>query len=309
MTKCTLDEIHDLYMKRKFEQIKQERMNHYQDVNLYVKNLDDSIDDEKLRKEFSLYGVITSAKVMTEGGHSKGFLCFSSPEVATKAVTEMNRRIIGTKPLYVVLAQRKEERRAILSNQYMQRVSTLRALGNPLLGSFQQPTNCFLPAVPQPQPGSGPITPIRPAPRWTAQPPRPSINIGTQTTGPEGVEGAIPSRQLLSYKYSSTVLTSQRPHVQVLEPPVHRQELLTASMLAAALQHEQKQTIGERLYLLVERIHAHLAGKITGMLLEIDNSNLLLMLESPESLHAKIEEAVAVLQAHRPTEQPTEYLD
>lgn len=34
-------------------------------MNLYVKNLDDSIDEEKLRKEFSPYGVITSAKVRT----------------------------------------------------------------------------------------------------------------------------------------------------------------------------------------------------------------------------------------------------
>lgn len=34
-----------------------------QGVNLYVKNLDDSISDEKLRKVFSPYGVITSAKV------------------------------------------------------------------------------------------------------------------------------------------------------------------------------------------------------------------------------------------------------
>lgn len=34
-----------------------------QGVNLYVKNLDDGIDDERLRKEFSPYGTITSAKV------------------------------------------------------------------------------------------------------------------------------------------------------------------------------------------------------------------------------------------------------
>jgi len=40
-----------------------ERINRYQGVNLYVKNLDENIDDEKLRKEFSQFGTITSAKV------------------------------------------------------------------------------------------------------------------------------------------------------------------------------------------------------------------------------------------------------
>ena len=61
-------------LRRKFEQMKIERLNRYQGVNLYVKNLDDTIDDERLRKEFAPYGTITSAKVMTEGGRSKGII-------------------------------------------------------------------------------------------------------------------------------------------------------------------------------------------------------------------------------------------
>ncbi|KAK2489635.1 hypothetical protein MC885_000309 [Smutsia gigantea] len=320
-------------LKRRFEQMKQDRLNRYQGVNLYVKNLDDSIDDEKLRKEFSPYGVITSAKVMTEGGHSKGFgfVCFSSPEEATKAVTEMNGRIISTKPLYVALAQRKEERKAILTNQYMQRLSTVRALGGPLLGSFQQPASYFLPAVPQPPAqamyyGSGP--PIQPAPRCLGGPAAsrvpaplgpgrqcpagihpgampgtspPKTNIGTQTAGPCGVGGSTLGRPLLTHRYSSATHNTRGAQEPAVCIP--GQEPLTASRLAAAPLHEQKQMIGERLYPLIYDVHTQLAGKITGMLLEIDNSELLLMLESPESLKAKVEEALAVLQAHQATEQ------
>jgi len=59
-------------------------------------------------------------------------------------------------------------------------------------------------------------------------------------------------------------------------------------MLAAAPPQEQKQMLGERLFPLIQRMHAELAGKITGMLLEIDNSELLHMLESTESLKAKV---------------------
>ncbi|XP_008538220.1 polyadenylate-binding protein 4 [Equus przewalskii] len=69
-------------------------------------------------------------------------------------------------------------------------------------------------------------------------------------------------------------------------------------MLAAAPPQEQKQMLGERLFPLIQTMHSNLAGKITGMLLEIDNSELLHMLESPESLRSKVDEAVAVLQAH-----------
>ena len=65
---------------------------------------------------------------------------------------------------------------------------------------------------------------------------------------------------------------------------------------------EQKQMLGERLFPLIQQEHPETAGKITGMLLEITNSELLHMLESREFLKAKVGEAVAVLSAHQAKE-------
>ncbi|NXX18601.1 PABP4 protein, partial [Podargus strigoides] len=371
-------------LKRKFEQLKQERLSRYQGVNLYIKNLDDTIDDEKLRKEFSPFGSITSAKVvMLEDGRSKGFgfVCFSSPEEATKAVTEMNGRIVGSKPLYVALAQRKEERKAHLTNQYMQRIAGMRALpANTIINQFQPAAGgYFMPAVPQAQSrptyyAPNQMTQMRPNPRWQqgGRPqgfqgmpnamrqsgPRPALRhlapasnapasrglpAAAQRVGKVSVSQAVPlvyiptymllqmfvilfsslagvgtaaqslaprppvaapaPRAVPPYKYASSV-RSPHPAVQPLQAPqpavhVQGQEPLTASMLAAAPPQEQKQMLGERLFPLIQAMHPSLAGKITGMLLEIDNSELLHMLESPESLRSKVEEAVAVLQAHQ----------
>ncbi|XP_022048148.1 polyadenylate-binding protein 4 [Acanthochromis polyacanthus] len=337
-------------LKRKFELLKQERISRYQGVNLYIKNLDDTIDDEKLRKEFSPFGSITSAKVMLEEGRSKGFgfVCFSSPEEATKAVTEMNGRIVGSKPLYVALAQRKEERKAHLTNQYMQRIAGMRAMpANAIINQFQPTSGYFMPAVPQAQNRTTYYAPnqlaqMRPNPRWQQQggrgqggfqgipgslrQPGPRSNLrhmtpsntqgpraAGQAMGPRPSMGVPGPRAMPPYKYASGV---RNPNPQVVQPialqqaqpavHVQGQEPLTASMLAAAPPQEQKQMLGERLFPLIQAMHANLAGKITGMLLEIDNSELLHMLESHESLRSKVEEAVAVLQAHQAKKDATQ---
>ena len=71
--------------------------------------------------------------------------------------------------------------------------------------------------------------------------------------------------------------------------------------LAQADPQMQKHMIGERLYPLISQRNAANAGKITGMLLEMDNAELLHLIESPESLAMKIEEAVDVLRKHNLT--------
>eukprot|EP00930_Biecheleria_cincta_P070053 TRINITY_DN5771_c0_g1_i5.p2 TRINITY_DN5771_c0_g1~~TRINITY_DN5771_c0_g1_i5.p2 ORF type:complete len:159 (-),score=52.09 TRINITY_DN5771_c0_g1_i5:109-585(-) len=71
---------------------------------------------------------------------------------------------------------------------------------------------------------------------------------------------------------------------------------LTASQLAAAPAAVQKQMLGEKLYPQIARMQPELAGKITGMMLEMDNSELLLLLESQQHLKEKVDEALRVLQ-------------
>ncbi|NP_001091917.1 polyA-binding protein [Strongylocentrotus purpuratus] len=350
-------------LKARFEALKQERSTRYQGVNLYIKNLDDEIDDERLRKEFSRYGTITSAKVMSDDkANSKGFgfVCFSSPEEATKAVTEMNGRILVAKPLYVALAQRKDERRAQLASQYMQRVAPQVRVGQQ---ASQQPVNPVYPtmayhyaAMPQAQRNifpAGQLAQVR-HPRWSQQPqqartaaqpnfqtipgaagrqfgapragtatgqvrqPMPATRVPVQAA-PAGQRvggmGAPTQQQMRLGAGAQLSAAKQYPKfavprqgmpgqmpaenvpVQALHVP--GQEPLTSAMLASALPQEQKQMLGERLFSIISETHKDLAGKITGMLLEIDNSELLHMLEVQEALEKKVEEAVQVLMNHQ----------
>merc|ERR1711962_1833006 len=151
----------------------------------------------------------------------------------------------------------------------------------------------------------------QPQPRPMGQPgPQPMTMMARPGMPPVPMVGAQ-VRPQQSFKYTPSV---RNPPSQVMPgqmvapggvpPPqqavlVQGQEPLTASMLAAAPPQEQKQMLGERLFPLIQRMFPDLAGKITGMLLEIDNAELVHMLEDQNSLKGKVEEAVAVLQAHQ----------
>lgn len=357
-------------LKRKFEDLKKQRQQLVQGTNLYVKNLDDTVDDNALRKQFSPYGTITSAKVMMDDdGRSKGFgfVNFQLAEQTTRAVTEMNGRVMGSKPLYVALAQRKEARKAHLNSQYMHHVTGMRMHQ---IGQMFQPGNpgtFYVPTLQPPQRFYGPQVPqARTTPRWLSQVrptaaaqnsqaaagfPNPAM-AGTagpyragavrgapQNTGPNlsasvvatlrnpvaraitghqagggnmqmpGAPVALAGQQRSqsSYKFTSNMRNPlNQPVQQAPVPPMHQkgQEPMLASLLANATLPDQKQILGERLFPMIERMYPALAGKITGMLLEIENSELLLMIEDKASLKAKVDEAVAVLQAHQAKHPP-----
>ncbi|CAE8671463.1 unnamed protein product, partial [Polarella glacialis] len=70
-----------------------------------------------------------------------------------------------------------------------------------------------------------------------------------------------------------------------------------AASLAAAPPAVQKQMIGEMLYPRIAKLQPGLAGQITGMMLELDNSELLILLESDAQLKGKVDEALRAAQA------------
>lgn len=331
-------------LRQKFDQLKVERISKYQGVNLYVKNLDDKVTDDELREPFAQHGTITSSRVMKdENGTSRGFgfVCFASPEEATKAVTEMNGKILNGKPIYVALAQRKEVRRAQLEAQHAQRVQGMPGgrgmpMGQPpMYGAapmfyaqpnqmppqarqgFMYPQQMMprgVPRGPMPYGGRGGAPGYQMPPAY-GMPMQQRPSRGRRQPGPGGRGGNNGGRGNMSaqnrnFKYTANARNHQPPREAVPpqqpmpmngaaampHPPV--MEPLTSAALANASPEQQKNMIGERLYPLIHNEQPELAGKITGMLLEMDNGELLHLLESPEALTLKINEAMQVLEAH-----------
>lgn len=69
---------------------------------------------------------------------------------------------------------------------------------------------------------------------------------------------------------------------------------LTSQALLAASPTQQKQMLGEALYPKIHEMNPSLAGKITGMLLEMSNDELLALIDNQEALRLKVEEALTV---------------
>eukprot|EP01071_Lankesteria_metandrocarpae_P006890 Lankesteria_metandrocarpae@DN4516_c1_g1_i1.p1 len=99
-------------LRSKFDQDAEQRQKKL-GVNLFIKNIHDSLDDKGLRELFEKFGTITSAKVMRDdNGDSKGFgfVSFLSPDEGTRAVSEMHLKLVEDKPLYVGLHEKRDAR-------------------------------------------------------------------------------------------------------------------------------------------------------------------------------------------------------
>ncbi|GMI65796.1 poly(A) binding protein 7 [Hibiscus trionum] len=318
-------------LRNQFEERRKEQIMKYRASNVYVKNIADDVTDDELKDLFSLCGTITSAKLMRDDkGISKGFgfVCFHTPEEAAKAVGTFLGHMFHRKPLYVAIAQRKEDRQAQLQLQYAQHMSGLAGPSTAVLPGgypplfYTSPTGIVSQVPPRPgmmyQPlglrpgwrGNGFAPPARPV----FQPSLPLFPTAPRQARPNRgrMNGPVPyvpqSQQLIRTMNSSKDQSNQQGRAREVNKgsggaPAGSNSVaaltqgseMLSSMLPAASPEQQKTILGERLYPLVQKHQPDLVPKITGMLLEMDNSELLHLLESPESLAAKVEEAVEVL--------------
>uniref|UniRef100_G3U2H0 Polyadenylate-binding protein n=1 Tax=Loxodonta africana TaxID=9785 RepID=G3U2H0_LOXAF len=314
------------------------KITRYQGVNLHVKNLDDGIDDERPRKELSP-GTITSAEVMMERWlpqrpeeASKAFTEMNSKTVAAKPLYVALGQLKEERQAHLSkYMQRMASVRGMLNpvvNPYQQAPPSgyfMAAIPQPQNHAAYYPLSQIAQLTPsdarpnpfQNVPGTTctagprpPFTTVRPdssqVPQVTSTQ---RVSTSTQAMGPcPAAAAATPAVCTIpQYKHAAGVHNAQehlntQPQV-ITQPAVHiqSQEHLTASMLAS-VPPSQKQTLGERVPPFIQAMHPTLAGEITGILLETDNSELLHMLESPASLRSKADEAVAVLQAHQAKE-------
>ncbi|KAJ4416822.1 Protein phosphatase PP2A regulatory subunit B [Gnomoniopsis sp. IMI 355080] len=393
-------------LRRSYEAARQEKANKYQGVNLYVKNLLDDVDDEKLRAMFSEYGPITSAKVMRDQvndsasgddekeekdkenkkdeeeatgeeesgektekksdkkfGKSKGFgfVCFSNPDDATKAVADMNQRMIGNKPLYVALAQRKDVRKSQLEasiqarNQVrMQQSVAGMPPGGQLPGQFgmppmyyqqpgfpgggrgmpygmpmgggqagrqgqfpggfpgqaggrgmppQMPPNMFLPGNFPPGAYNQPTNPqYLAAIQQIGHQAAALAGRGQPARGPQGMAGmpggnmagGMPGRGNMGNRFPGGPQGRGGPPAPMGVPGDLNSTSLLQNQLANAAPGAQKQLLGEAIFPKIQVIQPELAGKITGMLLEMDNQELVNLIDDDAALRAKVDEAMNV---------------
>jgi polyadenylate-binding protein len=310
-------------LKRQFE----ERKMRFAESNVFVKNLDETTDDAKLKEHFGQFGTVVSAKVMRDDkGLSRGFgfVCFNTPEEAHKAINEPHKVLHG-KPLYVALAQRKEVRSAQLQAQYAHRAAAgpggqpgmvVGGRGAPLLPG-QQPIFMMPPGAVPGGPGvrgtyAGPYPPqqagARP-PQW--------VQGGRAGGGPQqgGRGGYRAGNNPQQQQQGPYVINTAAGNVPVV---VQQQAVVGGGPVAVGVpppeahpsladlsEKDRKQVLGEFLYPKIEALlksekgDPSETGKITGMLLEsLDHGELVHLLESPAELKSRVAEAIQVLREH-----------
>ena len=297
--------------------------------NLYVKNLEDTVTTDQLNEVFNAHGETQSCRVMmdreTHLSKGFGFVSYKDHASAQKAIQALaGSTILGTRPLYVTYALKRDARRQQFEE--MQKKRQQRAFGptggygGPQMGGGgggggyggQMPPFGGM----QGQPGmGGPGGPQRGMqggqPNMMAMQQMAAMQRGMNPGGPGmqpgaggpggmmGQPGMGQPGGMMNQPGGPRVMRPQ-PKPAPMQPmptqqPAQPQQQSLSTLLSSMSVEQQKNVLGERLYAYISKSHSTEAAKITGMLLEMDNAEILDLLEAPLQLDEKVNEALEVL--------------
>lgn len=246
--------------------------------SIYVKNFDETVTSEILRDFFSRCGEVRAAHVMRDRTNPAisrgfGFVTVKDHATAERCISELRDTLeISKGPLYVAPAMRRDARRS----QMQQAMNQIRRMPGP---GAMGPMGGMFPGAMGRMPGFGGMPPMG--------------NMG-MPLGMNQPMGGMNPRQM-ARPMAARPMPISRPPVQ---PAVPQQQSL-AMMIANMSPEQAKNVMGERIYNTIIQKHPNEAAKVTGMLLEMDNNEILMLLESPDQLEAKVNEALNVLAQHQ----------
>lgn len=275
--------------------------------NVYIKHLEDTVNEVDLRTAFERFGQVTSVAIMRDAqGNARGFgfVCFDNKDAATQAIREMNGKpVFSRRPLYVSQAMHKDMRHRLLEDQRKQMMMHQRMAP---MGSYGAPGfgwgGPMMPFPPRPGPhgmgGHPGHMPMHPAFMPMRGPPM----RGPPGPGPMGAPRGYGPRPPMPGAFGPGGM-QPRPMMGFNQAPPNSMRSgtvggITSTELSKMSPEEQKNALGERLYAKIQDINPQQAAKITGMLLEMDTPEILNVLEDRNMLVSKVAEAVAVLRQH-----------
>ncbi|KAF8644297.1 hypothetical protein HU200_066502 [Digitaria exilis] len=254
-------------LKVQFQQGRDGKVEKPQGINLYLKNLDDSINDEKLKKLFEEFGEITSCKAMAAVPYAAPQqVYFGHP---TPGQIPPQAAVVFGFPPHLVPGMGPGT--PFVMPQNVQRIGARHGAMLPQMYRQQQQMTIH--------PNANQRVRYMLNARNGAYPPK----------LPQGFASVMPSVQQ-DVSNLTSALASASPEEQ------QQQQLKTFRLTFPVSCADA----GTKLYPLVEHLEPGQAAKVTGMLLEMDKVEILNLLESPEALRAKVREAMLVLQRSAP---------
>ena len=256
-----------IHRKKVLKEQYNQQVEEWKKTNLYIRNLDKSINEEKLADICKEFGPIKSLKICkmenikydADGVCSKesiskeiAYVHFETEQSANLALSELLRKLIQGRKLFVAKWKPRDALRKLINNSKAQKTMKFSPMQGP---GFMNSRSI----------------------------PRPPMM-------PRGMIGFGNYPQMMPRAKMPRSFPPQQPQIPMIEqkkPPIFRPE---------DIDRLTTRDLGEKLYPMVHKItNPNIVGKITGMLLEMEKLEVINLINDENRLNSRVKEAIEVL--------------